>query len=221
MDTNPMQPTEPTPVNPPTIPQEQATIPTAPTPAPVVMNAPAPTAPTATTTPQLVLVQLPMWKNPRMYIAVAAAIMIIAAGMFLSKGSGLKGSFDNYDPTLDYSIQAFTIVQPTDGSFEIGYKIDKPASNLFMAITKPSPVSDLPENDDMVKLIALSDSDLTAGEHKVQISPQDLTSTFAESGTYRFQIIAYNTNDEITDFKAEKRTVTVDKGKVKLVTPAQ
>lgn len=215
-----MQPTEPTPVNPPTIPQEQATIPTAPTPAPVVMNAPAPTAPT-TTPPQLVLVQLPMWKNPRMYIAAAAAIIIIAAGMFLSKGSGLKGSFDNYDPTLDYSIQAFTISQPADGSFEIGYKIDKPASNLFMAITRPSDISDLPENDDMVKLIALSDSDLTAGEHKVQISSQDLTATFSESDTYRFQIIAYNANDEITDFKAEKRTVTVDKGKVKLVAPAQ
>lgn len=218
-----MQPTEPTPVNPPTIPQEQATIPTTPTPAPVVMNVPAvPTAaPTATTAPQLVLVQLPMWKNPRMYIAAAAAIIIIAAGMFLSKGSGLKGSFDNYDPTLDYSIQAFTISQPADGSFEIGYKIDKPASNLFMAITRPSDISDLPENDDMVKLIALSDSDLTAGEHKVQISPQDLTATFSESDTYRFQIIAYNANDEITDFKAEKRTVTVDKGKVKLVTPVQ
>lgn len=171
--------------------------------------------------PQLVLVQLPMWKNPRMYIAAAAAVIIIAAGMFLSKGSGLKGSFDNYDPTLDYSIQAFTISQPVDGSFEIGYKIDKPASNLFMAITKPSPISDLPENDDMVKLIALSDSDLTAGEHKVQISSQDLAATFSESGTYRFQIIAYNANDEITDFKAEKRTVTVDKGKVKLVAPVK
>lgn len=204
MDTNPIQPTEPTPVNTQTIPQEQAATPT-----------------TQNPEPQLVLVQLPVWKNPRMYIATAAAVIIIVAGIFLSKGSGLKGSFDIVDPTIDYSIQAFTISQPADGSFEIGYKIDKPASNLFMAITKPSLTSDLPENDDMVKLIALSDSDLTAGEHKVQVSPEDLTATFSVSGTYRFQIIAYNANDEITDFKAEKRTVTVDKGTVKLAALAK
>ncbi len=206
------------------IPQEQAVVPTI-TPQP--QQAVPATSPMITSTPvvaqqgapQLVLVQLPMWKNPRMYIAAAAAVIIIVAGIFLSKGSGLKGSFDNYDPALDYSIQAFTISQPADGSFEMGYKIDKAASNLFMAITMPSLTSDLPENDDMVKLIALSDSDLTAGEHKVQIPPQDLTAAFAKSGTYRFQIIAYNANDEITDFKAEKRTVTVEKGVVKLIAP--
>lgn len=229
MDTNP-------------IPQEQATItpmPVEPTPTPVVAPTPTPTpipatqpqvmpaasvAPSAPVTmpgavaPQMVLVQVPMWKNPRMYIAAAAAIIVIAAGIFLSKGNALKGSFDNYDPMLDYKIQAFTIVQPADGSIAISYKIDKAASNLFMAITKPA-ADDLPENDEMIKLIALADSDLTAGEHKVTLSKEDLAAAIALSGTYRFQIIAYNTNDEITDFKAEKRTITVDKGVVKLVAP--
>lgn len=171
-------------------------------------------------TPTMVMVQLPIWKNPRMYIAAAAAVIIIVLGMFMSKGSGLKGSFDDFDPTKDYKIQSFTISQPKDGSLEIAYKIEKKASNLFMAITKPAS-DDLPENDEMIKLIALSDSDLTAGEHKVTLTPEDLKASFATSGTYRFQIIAYNSADEITDFKAEKRTITLDKGSVKLVAPAK
>lgn len=155
-----------------------------------------------------------------MYIAAAAAIIIIAVGMFMSKGSGLKGSFDDFDPTQDYKIQSFTISQPKDGSLEIAYKIDKKASNLFMAITKPA-ADDLPENDEMIKLIALSDADLTAGEHKVSLTPDDLKASFATAGTYRFQIIAYNDADEITDFKAEKRAITLDKGAVKLVAPVK
>ncbi|MCX6733616.1 MAG: hypothetical protein NTX63_02275 [Candidatus Peregrinibacteria bacterium] len=216
MDTNPIQPTPPTPPTPDiqAIPQEQATMPAAPQ---VTQSVSAPTA-NIPSTPNLVLVPVPMWKNPRMYIAAAAAIIIIVAGIFLSKGSGLKGSFDSYDPALDYKIQNFAISQPADGSFEIAYKIDKAASNLFMAITKPA-ADDLPENDEMVKLIALSDSDLTAGEHKVQISPDDLKSAFSVTGVYRFQVIAYNANDEITDFKTEKRTVTVDKTGIKLSAP--
>src|SRR3989338_8999937 len=164
MDTNP-------------IPQEQPTVPTPATPPQPVMTAtpttpPAPATPGSDPPPGMVLVQLPIWKNPRMYIAAVAAILIIAVGMFFSKGSGLKGSFDDFDATQDYKIQSFTITQPADGSLEIGYKIDKKASNLFMAITKPA-IDDLPENDEMIKLIALSDADLTAGDPKVKLSPGD------------------------------------------------
>ncbi len=227
MDTNPLQP-EPTPVSQPVEPQPEPTPvsqpePTLPPPVPTetAPDATIPSVQPAPGTPNLVLVQLPIWQNPRMYIAAAAAIIIIVAGIFLSKGSGLKGSFDNFDPTQDFKIQAFTISQPADGSFEIGYKIDKKASNLFMAITKPTE-DDLPENDEMIKLIALADADLSAGEHKIQLTTDDLKAAFtAPTGTYRFQIIAYNNSDEITDFKAEKRTVTVDAKGVKLVAPAK
>lgn len=219
MDTNPIQPTQPTVPTPDVqaIPQEQVTMPAAPQVTQPV-STPVITVPAAPTAPNLVLVPVPMWKNPRMYVAAAAAVIIIVAGIFLSKGSGLKGSFDSYDPALDYKIQNFAVSQPADGSFEIAYKIDKAASNLFMAITKPA-ADDLPENDEMVKLIALSDSDLTAGEHKVQISTDDLKAAFSATSVYRFQIIAYNANDEITDFKTEKRTVTVDKTGIKLSAP--
>jgi len=228
MDTNPIQPGTPTPSVPPApqapltpdaqaIPQEQATVSPAPE-ASAPASTVAVTTPAVPVAPNLVLVPVPMWKNPRIYIAAAAAIIVIVAGIFLSKGSGLKGSFDSYDPALDYKIQNFTVSQPADGSFEITYKIDKTASNLFMAITKPA-ADDLPENDEMVKLIALSDSDLVAGEHKVQIPSDDLKATFSVSGIYRFQIIAYNANDEITDFKTEKRTVTVGNAGIKLSPP--
>lgn len=200
MDTLPNQPAAP---------QEQ-TAQTQPTPPP------AQPAETSSPQPQEVLVQVPLWKNPRLIFAAGVALLVIIAGVFFSSYSkGLKGSFDSFDPTVDYKITSFTVTQGTDSSIEMTYKIEKDAANLFMAITKVA-ADDKPENDEMVKLIALADTDLKSGEHKIQVTADDVKRAFTTTGTYRFQIIAYNEKDEITDFKAEKRAVEVDKGKVTL-----
>jgi hypothetical protein len=163
-----------------------------------------------------VLIQVPLWKNPRLIFAAGVALLVIIAGAFFSSSSkGLKGSFDSYDPAVDYKITTFEVAQAPDNSIEMTYKIEKDASNLFMAITKAA-TDDKPENDEMVKLIALVDADLKSGEHKIQVTAEDVKAAFTTPGTYRFQIIAYNEKDEITDFKSEKRTATVEGGKVTL-----
>lgn len=198
-----------------TTPVTQQSAPVSPPPEPAVAP-PQSQSPQAAEAPQETIQNQPLWKNPRVIFAAAMALLVIGAGIFFSSYSkGLKGSFDNFDPTVDYKIASFTVTQAADTSMELTYKIEKDAANLFMAITKVA-ADDKPESDEMVKLIALSDADLKAGEHKITVTADDVKTAFISAGTYRFQVIAYNTSDEITDFKAEKRTVTVDKGKVTL-----
>ena len=165
----------------------------------------------------MVAIAIPFWKNPRIWIAVVGAIAVIFAGVYFSKTSGIKGSFDDYSAAVDYKIQTFDVKQLADKSFEITYKIDKTAFNIFLAITKPV-ADDIAQNDDMVKLIALDPvADFTAGEHKIAVSADDLKAVIpVPGGTYRFQIIGYNSKDEITDFKNVKYALTADTNGVTL-----
>lgn len=172
----------------------------------------APQTPTVATAPtNAVTEQQPAAPSNNRWLFIGIAIIAIAliAGAVMFNGKLFKGSFD-IQGANDFKITSFAATVDQSG-VQFNYELEQTASNVMILIAK-----DMQGTTETRKLFALSDSDMQQGQHTVKLDSDEMPTVFKDAGTYIFKIIAYNSDDEITDMKQEDRTVTVDNGTVKI-----
>lgn len=139
--------------------------------------------------------------NTKKNIVIAAVGMVLIAGVAFSVRGGLfKGSFDVKDAENDVHITAFAldpvgfnVLQLAAEKQTITYTLDKHASNLFLTMSG---------KDKKMKVFALSSSDMTKGSHTMTLRAKDFPQGYFEIGqSYELRLIAYNSKQEISDFK--------------------
>ncbi|MFA7277452.1 MAG: hypothetical protein WC101_00495 [Candidatus Gracilibacteria bacterium] len=151
-------------------------------------------------------------KLSRLSIGIGLALVLITGTVFALKGNLLKGSFDAFDASKDIKITNILSSRNfhvADGNpFTVSYTLDKGAKNLFASISGPD------ESKKFQKIFALNAADMGAGDHTIAISPVDAKKLFQASGQYRVTIIAYNKDDEISDYKSAVTNIFLDATKV-------
>lgn len=142
-------------------------------------------------------------------IGIAIVAIVLIAGAVMFNGKLFKGSFD-IQGANDFKITSFAVIADQSG-MQFNYELEQNASNLMILVAK-----DAQGTSETRKLFALSDSDMQQGQHTVKIDNDEMPTVFKDAGTYIFKIVAYNSDDEITDMKEESRPVTIDNGTVKI-----
>ncbi len=151
-------------------------------------------------------------KLSRLYIGVGLVLVLVTGTVFALKGNLLKGSFDAFDASKDMKITSVSLSRNfyvADGNpFTVSYTLDKGAGNLFASISGPD------ESKKIQKIFALNAADMGPGDHTIAISPVDAKKLFQAAGQYRVTIIAYNKDNEISDYKSALTNIFLDATKV-------
>ncbi len=134
--------------------------------------------------------------------AVLCAVLLIAT--LAVQGKLFKGSFDAFDAAKDFKIEALKVtpelfVPAENKDLQITYTLGKTASNIFLSIAAPSKKQ---------KFVPLSEDNRKQGASTITLKNADIKDFLKEAGDYKVTMIAYNTDNEISDVKA----VTIKSG---------